>query len=190
MAWISSLNSISSVSSSPNTITVPEIKLIVLTLAKVVEQLLSTGSPTSGLLWECFSSLMSAFVRLKELEEANSEDEEKEETEEEEEETDGDDNDEEDSDDDVHEETEEEFLKRYAEAAVALENGNFAEEGDSEDFDEELELGSLEELDPQIILESLMDRYHQILVLQKQSLPPHLVSSLPGFFPQYTTLFQ
>lgn len=46
-----------------------------------------------------------------------------------------------DDDDDVHEETEEEFLKRYAEAAAALENGALAEEGDSEDFDEEPELG-------------------------------------------------
>ncbi|KAL2922277.1 Importin beta-like SAD2 [Bienertia sinuspersici] len=186
MVWISALNSISSSSFTPSTSTEREIKLVVIALSKVVEHLLTMGSSTSGLLWECFSSLLAAFARLKEIQEENNEDEENEETEnEEDEESD----DEEDSDDDVHEETEEEFLQRYAEAAAALEDGALAEEGDIEDFDEEPELGSLEELDPQIILQSLLERYQQAL-LQKQSLSPELISSLLSFFPEYTRFFQ
>lgn len=39
------------------------------------------------------------------------------------------------------EETEEEFLDRYAKAAVALENGTVIEEGDVEDQEHETELG-------------------------------------------------
>ncbi|XP_021751943.1 uncharacterized protein LOC110717528 [Chenopodium quinoa] len=185
--WVSAVNSISSISFTPNTTTESEIKLVVITLGKVVEQLLTVGSPTSGLLWECFSSLLSAFARLKEIQEANDLDEEIEDVEEtgNEEEEESDDDDDEDSDDDVQEETEEEFLERYAEAAAALENGNLAEEGDLEDFDEELELGSLEELDPQIFLQSLLERYHQSIV-QNQVLSPQLISSLRSLFPEFT----
>jgi hypothetical protein len=40
-----------------------------------------------------------------------------------------------------HEETEEEFLDRYAKAAAALENGTVIEEGDEEDQDHETQLG-------------------------------------------------
>lgn len=40
-----------------------------------------------------------------------------------------------------HEETEEEFLDRYAKAAVALETGTVIEEGDEEDQEHETELG-------------------------------------------------
>lgn len=46
-----------------------------------------------------------------------------------------------DSDEDVREETEEEFLERCAEAAVALEDGTLVEEGDVEDYEQEIELG-------------------------------------------------
>ena len=62
------------------------------TLAKVVEQLLSMGNPSSGLLWDCYCSLLSDFVRLKEIQDDKDEDEEIEDNEsEEEEETDDDD---------------------------------------------------------------------------------------------------
>lgn len=44
-----------------------------------------------------------------------------------------------DSEDDEYEETEEEFLNRYAEAALALENGTVIEEGDLEDEDQEMD---------------------------------------------------
>lgn len=44
-----------------------------------------------------------------------------------------------DSEDDEYEETEEEFLNRYAEAALALENGTGIEEGDIEDEDREMD---------------------------------------------------
>ncbi|XP_057524952.1 importin beta-like SAD2 homolog isoform X3 [Amaranthus tricolor] len=188
LVWVSAVNSISSTSFTPNTSTESELKLVVFTLAKVVEQLLSMGNPSSGLLWDCYCSLLSDFVRLKEIQDDKDEDEEIEDNEsEEEEETDDDDD--EDSDDDVREETEEEFLKRYAEAAAALENGALTAEEDTDDFDEEPELGSLEEQDPQAILQSLMERYHHILV-RNQSLSPQLVLSLQSLFPQYNGFLQ
>lgn len=46
-----------------------------------------------------------------------------------------------DSDDDEHEETQEEFLERYAKAAIDLEDSLAVEEGDLENEDLELDLG-------------------------------------------------
>lgn len=46
-----------------------------------------------------------------------------------------------DSDADELEETEEEFLDRYAKAAIELENSSFIEEGNVEDEDQDIELG-------------------------------------------------
>lgn len=46
-----------------------------------------------------------------------------------------------DSDADELEETEEEFLDRYAKAAIDLENSILIEEGDVEDQDQDIELG-------------------------------------------------
>ena len=47
-----------------------------------------------------------------------------------------------DSEDDVHEETEEEFLERCAQAAIDLENGTGVEEVAEEDEEQEIELGN------------------------------------------------
>ena len=47
-----------------------------------------------------------------------------------------------DSEVDEHEETEEEFLNRYAKAAASLQDGTAIEEGDEEDQDHEVELGT------------------------------------------------
>lgn len=46
-----------------------------------------------------------------------------------------------DSEVDEHEETEEEFLNRYAKAAVGLQDGTIIEEGDVEEQDHVIELG-------------------------------------------------
>ncbi|KAK9725349.1 hypothetical protein RND81_05G137800 [Saponaria officinalis] len=186
VVWMSALNSIPSGSFEENTLAESEIKLSVVTLAKVIEQLSTKGSP-SALLWHCFGSLLMALVRLKEIQENNSQEEETEEIcDEDEEDTDCDTD--EDSDDDIHEETEEEFLERYAEAAASLENGTFTDELDSEDFDEELELGLLEEVDCRTVLQTLLEKYDQILI-QKPPLPPKLISRFLGSFPEYSILF-
>lgn len=66
----------------------------VFTLAKVVDQLLTMGSSTGGILRECFSSLLASFLRLKEIQEEKGTDEEIEEPEDEEEEETDDDDDE------------------------------------------------------------------------------------------------
>ncbi|KAJ8424076.1 hypothetical protein Cgig2_020701 [Carnegiea gigantea] len=142
------------------------------TLTKVIEQLLRKESPGSGSLWECFRALLEAFARLKEVQVENGKGEIDEASDREEGETDNEDGD---SDDDIHEETEEEFLKRYAEAVASLENGTVVEEGDAEDYDEGIELGTLENLDEQKILRSLLERDE--ILIQKHSLPSQLISS-------------
>ncbi|GAB4859023.1 hypothetical protein Ancab_010491 [Ancistrocladus abbreviatus] len=183
----SALSSISSGTFSCNLTAESEIKLIALALAKVVEQLLVKGNPLTGLLQECFHSLLEACIRLKELQEEKKEEEQDEESEDDDEDDDTDDD--EDSEEDVHEETEEEFLERYAKAAAALEDGTIVEEGDLDEDDNELELGSLEELDQQKMLESLLQRYQQVLV-RGQSIPQQLISRLLELFPQYVMFFQ
>ncbi|TQD74068.1 hypothetical protein C1H46_040397 [Malus baccata] len=70
-----------------------------------------------------------------------------------------------DSEDDEYEETEEEFLNRYAEAALALENG------------------CLEEIDLETVVSSLLERYHPV-VIQGHAFPPELISSFLQVFPQ------
>ncbi|XVE82344.1 hypothetical protein DITRI_Ditri15bG0140800 [Diplodiscus trichospermus] len=46
-----------------------EMKLMVMTLVKMIERLLGVGNPNGGLLRDCFTSLLEAFIRLKELDE-------------------------------------------------------------------------------------------------------------------------
>uniref|UniRef100_A0A5B7BY10 Importin N-terminal domain-containing protein n=1 Tax=Davidia involucrata TaxID=16924 RepID=A0A5B7BY10_DAVIN len=188
--WASALGFISSSSFEDGLSTESEIKLTVITLAKVVERLLMLGNLHSGLLRDCFVSLMEASVRLKEVqEEEEEEDEENEDEDVGDEDSEDDDDDDEDSEDDEREETEEEFLDRCAKAAAALENGTVVEEGDVEDQEQELELGGLEEVDQQSIVLPLIERYQQVLI-QGQSLPPELISTFLNTFPECSLYFQ
>ncbi|GMP76155.1 hypothetical protein CsSME_00032953 [Camellia sinensis var. sinensis] len=160
-----------------------------MTLAKVVERLLTLENQKAGLLQKCFTSLMEASVSLKEAQGEEDDDEESRDDQDAgDEDTEDDDNDE-DSDDDEREETEEEFLDRYAKAAIALENGTVVEEGDVEDQEQELELGGLEEVDQESVVLSLIKRYHQVL-LHGQSLPPQVISSFLNTFPECNFYFQ
>lgn len=162
-----------------------EIKLTVMALAKVIERLLGQGNQDSDLLRDCFTSLMEASMQLKELQEEDD----NEEAEDDEDAGDDDTDDDEDSEDGEYEETEEQFLDRYAKAAVALENGTLVEEGDEEDLDQEVDLGGLEEIDQKSIVLSLIQRYHQVLI-RGQSLPPPIVSTFLNSFPEYSSFFQ
>ncbi|XP_038874632.1 importin beta-like SAD2 homolog isoform X2 [Benincasa hispida] len=139
--WVSALGYICRSSFAPGLSAESEIKLIVMTLAKVVERIMELGKPRDDFLWKCFGSLMEASIQLKEAREENEE-----ESDENEEDDDNDDDsddieDHEDSDADELEETEQEFLDRYAKAAIDLENSTFIEEGDVEDHDQDIELG-------------------------------------------------
>ncbi|KAF8401236.1 hypothetical protein HHK36_012168 [Tetracentron sinense] len=187
--WASALGYISTSSFEPGLSAESEIKLIVMTLVKVIERLLGIiGDPGSGLLRDCFVSLMEAAIRLKEVqEEEEDEDDGAEAIDDADEETD-DDNDE-DSEDDEREETEEEFLDRYAKEALALENGMVVEEGDVEDQDQELELGMLDDFDLQRDVLSLIERHHVVLI-QGQTLPPQLITGFLNIFPKYSLFFQ
>ncbi|XVF28138.1 hypothetical protein REPUB_Repub15cG0003400 [Reevesia pubescens] len=168
-----------------------EIKLMVMTLVKMIERLLGVGNPSGGLLRDCFTSLIETSIQLKELDEEMEDDQNEEESEDDD--NNDDDDEEEMLDDDEeseseHEETEEQFLERYAQAASALENG-IVEEGDAEDQDLEIELGSLEEVDHQRIVSSLIGRYHHALI-QGQGLSSQLVSSFINAFPECSSFFQ
>ncbi|CAL5415195.1 unnamed protein product [Camellia sinensis] len=187
--WASAVGLISSSTFEHGLSSESEIKLSVMTLAKVVERLLTLENQKAGLLQKCFTSLMEASVSLKEAQGEEDDDEESRDDQDAgDEDTEDDDNDE-DSDDDEREETEEEFLDRYAKAAIALENGTVVEEGDVEDQEQELELGGLEEVDQESVVLSLIKRYHQVL-LHGQSLPPQVISSFLNTFPECNFYFQ
>lgn len=187
--WATALCSISSSTFESGLSLDSEIKLIVLTLAKVVERLLKRENPRFGLLQSCFTSLLEASVRFKEAQEEDSDEESGNDQEDGDEDTDDDDEDEdEDSEEDEREETEEEFLDRYAKAAIALENGTAIEEGDDEDQELELEMGELEDVDPQNLVFSLLKGYHQVLAVQP--LPPQVISSFVDSFPECNLYFE
>ncbi|OVA16680.1 Importin-beta [Macleaya cordata] len=192
--WASVLVYISSSSFEPRLSAESEIKLIVMTLVKVVERLLGcTGAPNSGLLQDCFVSLMEAFLRLKQLqkEEENEDDGAEYDDDDDDDEGDADEEteDDEDSEDYVREETEEEFMERYAMLALNLEKKMVVEE--DFEYQEDLELDDFGEVDEQSAVLSLIERYHQVLV-RGNTLPPHLVtgrdsvgtkdSCFPGLF--------
>lgn len=186
-AWALALFSISSSQFEHGLSTESEIKLTVMTLAKLMTRLL-TRNQSNGLLWECFAALMDASVRLKEAQDEEEDDDENDDDNEDEEDDD-DDDDEDSDDDDVHEETEEEFLERCAQAAIDLENGTGVEELDEEDEEQEIELGELEEVDALSVVKSLIERNHQIL-LQGPQLPQQAISSFVDVFPECASFFK
>ncbi|RLM69385.1 uncharacterized protein C2845_PM17G14880 [Panicum miliaceum] len=89
-------------------------------------------------------------------------------------------------DDDVREETEEEFLERYA-LVAAGESIEVVEEGDLDEETEDIELGSLDEVDIQQVVLSLMQKQP---ALQAQTLPDGLVERIAETFPEYEHLCQ
>ncbi|KAF3456470.1 hypothetical protein FNV43_RR01120 [Rhamnella rubrinervis] len=192
--WTSKLCHVSSSSFEPGLSTESEIRLIVMVLTKVIEWLMGLGKPCDGFIHKCFTSLMEASIQLKKIQEEKEEDEENDEDDEEaESDEDFDDEteyDDEDSEDDEREETEEEFLNRYAKAAVALQSGSTIEEGEEMDGqDHVIELGCLEEIDEQRVLLSLMERYHHILI-QEKKISQHLISSFVDAYPECCLFFQ
>ncbi|XP_031396138.1 importin beta-like SAD2 homolog isoform X3 [Punica granatum] len=182
--WASALSSLASSSFEPKLSRASELKLLVMALGKVVERFLEQGEPGNGLVNDCSNSLLEATVQLKEVQEGM-EDEEDEDVDEEEddnysEDEDSDDEDDEDSEIDELEETQEEFLDRYARAAVDLENGLVVEEGDVEDQEYEPELGCLEEVDIQRAVFSLIARHRDVLIKGQFLMPLSAIRLLAG----------
>ncbi|MED6120292.1 hypothetical protein PIB30_019443 [Stylosanthes scabra] len=194
--WASSLCHISNSSFEAGLTAESEMKLTVMTLAQLIEQLLRKGKSGVDLIQNCFTLLLEVSVRLKEVRDGKGD-----EQEDEEDENDDDDNEDEasddddsedydeDSDDEEYEETEEEFLDRYAKAAEALENGSIIEEGDDEDQEVEMELGSLAEVDEQNIVLSLIDKYRHILI-EGHGLPSNVIMNFLNAFPGFSSYFQ
>ncbi|XP_061992320.1 importin beta-like SAD2 isoform X2 [Rosa rugosa] len=189
--WLAALGLVSTNSFKPGLSRESDIKLIAVALAKVVERLLILGK-SGALLRECFTSLMEASARFNEVEEDNDEDAEEDMDDEDDDGEIEDDDEDEDSEDDEHEETEEEFLNRYAEAALALENGSVIEEGDIEDEDQEMdfERGCLEEINLQEVVTLLVQKYHPIVIERQEAYPPELISRFVECFPQCKIFFQ
>ncbi|KAI4344725.1 hypothetical protein L6164_011919 [Bauhinia variegata] len=191
--WASALCHLSSSSFEAGLTAETEMKLIVLTLAQLIEQLWRQGKPGDGSLHNCFCSLLEVSLRLKELQEGKDRDEQGAEEDENDDEDDSDDDDfedsDEDSEDEEYEETEEQFLDRYAKAAEALENGSIIEEGDVEDQELETDLGQLAEVDERRVLLSLIDKYQHVLI-QGQVLPSNLMVNFLNAFPEFGLYFQ
>ncbi|KAL6908038.1 hypothetical protein ACP4OV_002208 [Aristida adscensionis] len=189
--WASALAKVSSSSFSPNLSSESEIKLAVLTLATLIERLLSPSIVDTKLLQDCYASLMESCIRLKEIQEDGDNDDDGDasfvsaEDLDDEEEEDTDEDDEDSEDDDVIEETEEEFLERYALAAA----GESLEtvEGDIDDEIQDIELGSLDDVDIELVVFSLMQNQP---ALQAQVLPDSLIERVTGAFPEYGHFFQ
>ncbi|KAK2358448.1 ARM repeat superfamily protein [Trifolium repens] len=192
--WASALCHVSSSSfEAAGLSTESETKLIVMTLARLIEQLLKQGKSYGDSIQNCFTSLMEVSVQLKELQDEKGDEEEAEEAEDDEDE-DSEDDDSEDYDEDSeveeYEETEEEFLDRYAKAAEALEDGSaIIEEGDAEDQELDMELGQLLDVDEQKIVLSLIEKYHHVLI-QGQGLPSQLITGFLNAFPGCGLYFQ
>lgn len=184
--WAIAVAHMSSSTFNPSLSNASEITMSVVTLMKVVERLLISGLHKGEVLRECFIAMLDAFTRLKEVQEENEEvDSDVEESDDNEDNDDEGDDYDEDSEDDQLEETEEEFLDRYAKAAADLE----VDEGDVEDNELELELGSLDEMDLESSLLQLIKSSGQEL-MQGQALPPSLVQKLKNSFPEQPHLFQ
>ncbi|XP_015900167.3 importin beta-like SAD2 homolog isoform X2 [Ziziphus jujuba] len=188
--WASNLCHISSSSFESAMSTESEIRLIVMVLVKVIESLMTLGKSYNDFIQGCFTSLMDASIRLKEMQEEKDEEaEEDEEAENDEEFDDETEDDDEDSEAEDNDETEEEFLNRYAKAAAALQSGVTIEEGDMDDEDHAIELGCLEGIDLQRLLFSLIARYHPILI-QEKTVAPQLISSFLGAYPECRLFFE
>ncbi|KAI3841195.1 hypothetical protein MKX03_004899, partial [Papaver bracteatum] len=95
-----------------------------------------------------------------------------------------------DSEDEELEETEEEFMERYAIEALNLESAVITEDDDIEgQCQEDIELGAFGEVDPQSAVFSLIERYHQVLI-EGQKLPAGTINGFLTAFPQYSAHFQ
>ncbi|XP_047330532.1 importin beta-like SAD2 homolog isoform X2 [Impatiens glandulifera] len=193
VVWSSALCLLATSSTSEFSLSLSsEIKLSVMALTKMVERLvMQEENKGDGLLHKCFTSLLEALVRMKQVEEGEEEDDEEEEADSDEDGEDSEDEDDEDSEEEEVEETEEQFLERYAKAATDLENGTLLEEGDDEDDEEELELDFLEEFDPYDIVSSLVKRFEGVLVKgNHHQLSNELVDNILNVFPEWAVYFQ
>ncbi|VAH92253.1 unnamed protein product [Triticum turgidum subsp. durum] len=185
-AWASALAQVSSSSFTPGLSSESEIKLAILTLATVIERLLALSMGGTKVLQDCYTSLMESCIHLKDVQEDGDDGDGggAEDLDDDDDEEDTDDDDEDSEDDDVREETEEEFLARYA--AAAGESIEVVEEGDIDEETQDIELGSLDEMDIQQVVLSLIQKHTALL--QAQVLPDDLIERIAETFPEYEQL--
>lgn len=192
LKWAESLAYLTEDSFDPGLTLESEIKLVVMTLVKVLEHLLALACDDVILevVHKCFQSLLDITSRLKEVQEAEGSEEDEDNAENDDEEDDEEsDEDDEDSDDDEREETEEEFLERYAQTACALEKEIIEDaEGGEEEDGKEIELGILDMTDQKAAVLSLIQKYHQQLI-NGRPLPQELVGRFLENFPDCCQLF-
>lgn len=192
LKWAESLSYLTDDSFDPGLTLESEIKLVVMTLVKVLEHLLALACNDVILevVHKCFQSLLDITSRLKEVQEAEGSEEDEDNAENDDEEDDDEsDEDDEDSDDDEREETEEEFLERYAQTACALEKEIIEDaEGGEEEDGKEIELGILDMTDQKAAVLSLIQKYHRQLI-NGQPLPQEVVGRFLENFPDCCQLF-
>lgn len=187
LKWVEALAYLANGSSEQCLILESEIKLAVMAMVKVLEQLLALAC--NNMMLEvasaCFRSLLDATIRLKEVQEAedSEEDEDNEQDNDDDDDIEESDEENEDSDNDEHEETEEEFLERYAKTACDLETEMIEEADGSEEDGQEIELGLLGMTDHKAAVISLIQKYHCHLI-NGQTLPQEFVSRFLENFPE------
>ncbi|KAJ3687433.1 hypothetical protein LUZ61_016597 [Rhynchospora tenuis] len=189
--WVSKLAFISSSSLSTET----EAKLVVLTLAKVVDRLLMLSATENDLLLHCFVALLEVSLRLNELLEdcGDDDDDDAHETDDDDDDDDDhdsgdetdDDDDEEDTEDEMQEETEDEYLNRCA--AAAQDFVDFVDEEDVDDDEYFIDLGNIDEIDALSVVRSLV-KQHQVLA-KGEMLSQDLINRIYETFPEYQHFF-
>lgn len=190
LAWGEALADISLKEEGPGIALESELKIAVAVLLRMLEELcnenLFEDAKTLDLRRKFFQSLLILMVRLKELQEAEEESKDEDEDIEGDEDEDEDDTDEEDDDfggDEKLEETEDQFLERYARKAQELEKEALedAEGGDEEDGSE-LEIGVLGLTDQLPSVYAFLQKYGKKL-MGASPLPHEVVAGFEDNFP-------
>lgn len=174
-----------------------EFKLTVAALLRMLEELCNTSLTHDQRMCElkhkCFQSLLIASIRLKELQDAEEESKDGEGNIDSEEDEDDDDPDEEDDDsedDEKLEETEDQFLERYAQKAQELEEEAVDEaEGGEEEDGHELEIGVLGITDQLLSVYSFLENHGKRL-MRESPLPHELVNGFLENFPDSAQFLQ
>ncbi|CAM6082528.1 unnamed protein product [Calypogeia fissa] len=204
LLWGEALAILSETEADPGLSLECEIKLAVLALLKILEHLLNTKQVVEGtkgfdVAQHCFRSLLESTVDLKEVQESSeigsSEDDDDDNDSDESDESEEDDDDNEDASNDSesssddngseeeHEETEEEFLERYAQTARELEEEAIEEaEGGQEEDGQDLELGVLDLVNPELQVIAFI-QLHSEELLRKRQVSMDLLNKFKEKFP-------
>eukprot|EP00250_Pteridium_aquilinum_P033256 c5372_g1_i1 orf=217-3513(+) len=195
LAWGEALADLTLSVEGPELALESELKLTVAVLLRMLEDLCNTNliydPRTRDLRHKSYLSLLTASIRLKELQDAEEESNDGDGTDSEEDEVDDtDEEDDESEDDEKLEETEDQFLERYAQKAQELEKEALDEaEGGEEEDGYELEIGVLGLTDQMPSVYACLQKYGNKL-MSESPLPPEVVREFVENFPDSAQFFR